>query len=156
MMKTEEKAFMVFLLAVTAGLTVLSFGFSTGSRMLPLVSGGFATALLLFLVFLSLRPRLADWYAKLEKQALMDMAPLTREEKKRELSVFAWFLGGVLLVYLLGFIVAIPLFLFLFLRFSARESWTICLALPAAVIAVVYMAFVYILMIPLEAGILFQ
>ena len=154
-MKNEEKLFILFLLFLTAAMAVMSLEFSFKSRLLPFSSAVIAAAMLLFLLLLSFRPKLAEWYARHEKEALTEVTEFTQEEKRKELSIFAWFLGGVALVFLAGFLVAIPLFLFLFLRLHARESWLLSLVLPLCVGAVVYGAFVFILRVPLEGGLLF-
>ena len=154
-MKNEEKVFILFLLLLTAGMAVMSLDFSFKSRLLPFSSAVVAAAMLLFLLLLSFRPKLAEWYARHEKEALTTVEEFTEEEKKKELIIFAWFLGGVALVFLAGFLVAIPLFLFLFLRLHARESWLLSLVLPLCVGAIVYGAFVFILRVPLESGLLF-
>jgi hypothetical protein len=156
-MKTEEKGFMIIVLAVLVGMTVFSLNYSSGSRMLPLVSGIFCSVLLAFLIAMVFSPKLATWYKRIERKAGADeAAPLTSSERKKEMRIFLWFIGGTLLVYLIGFIAAIPLFLFLFLRFSARESWTMSVLLPAIVTAVIYVTFVAVLRVPLEGGVFFQ
>lgn len=156
-MKKEEKAFMILTLAVAAGMTVFSFSFTGGSRTLPLISGIFSSILLTFLIAMSFSPKLSSWYGRLERKAGADEAvAVTAGERKKELLIFTWFIGGVFLVYLLGFIIAIPLFLFLFLRFRAKESWTMSLVLPFMITAVIYGTFVMVLKVPLEGGIFFQ
>ena len=55
-MKDEQKAFMIFLIAVMLGMTLLSLRFSTGSRMLPMISGICASAIAAFLILMSFSP----------------------------------------------------------------------------------------------------
>jgi hypothetical protein len=156
-MKTEEKGFMIVMLAVLVGMTVFSVNFSQGSRMLPLFSGIFSAVLLAFLIAMVFSPKLATWYKRIERKAGEDESvPLTVSERRKELRIFSWFIGGTVLVYLIGFIAAIPLFLFLFLRFSAGERWKMSVLLPAIVTAVLYVTFVVILRVPLEGGVFFQ
>ncbi|WP_300460727.1 hypothetical protein [Desulfobacula sp.] len=45
-----------------------------------------------------------------------------KNEEKREISIFLWFTGCLAAVYVLGFLVAIPVFLFLFLKFGQRKA----------------------------------
>jgi hypothetical protein len=154
-MQKEEKIFIVILLALATAMTVMSLQFSFESRLLPFTCAALAAGLLLFLLLMGYQSGLARWYARQERQALTDLAPMTREERRKERTIFAWFLGGVVLVFLVGFLVAIPLFLFLFLRLHARESWAISVVLPLCVGAIVYGGFVYVLRVPLEGGLLF-
>jgi len=53
----------------------------------------------------------------------------------------------------LGFLFAVPLFLFLFLKIGAKEGWVLSLSMSGVVLGVVYFIFVHILQIPLHTGI---
>lgn len=155
-MKNEERTFTIFLLVVMLAMTFLSLGFSSGSRMLPMIAGIASLVLLAFLMLMSLSPGVASWYSKLEQHALVKSEKMNLEEKKREIGIVVWFLGCLILIYLIGFLIAMPLFLFLFLKWRAGESWVLSIVVPAAVTAVVYFAFIFILRVPLHAGIFFE
>jgi len=43
--------------------------------------------------------------------------------RRRAIATFSWIAGFVLLVYLLSFPVAVPLFIFLYLRLQSKVSW---------------------------------
>jgi hypothetical protein len=154
-MKNEEKLFMILLLAVMLLMAVTGFKYGGGSRILPVVSGVFSAALMGFMVLMSFSPALTAWYQKFEKKNIFSAEPLEDPEKKRERSVTVWFAGCTAVIYLLGFMVGIPLFLFLFLKLWAKESWVLSIGLAAVVTIVVYIAFVYLLRIPLHGGLLF-
>jgi hypothetical protein len=154
-MNNEERGFLFFLLALVLTLTAVSSGFSSSSRMLPMIAGCFVSVALILLLIASYAPRLNVWYRRLESKATQKMKPLTAEERKRELSVTAWFIASVPLVYLVGFLFAIPLFLFLFLKLYAKESWLASLAIPGTVFAVVYIAFITVLRVPLYTGLFY-
>ena len=155
-MRNEQKAFMMVLLSIMLGMTVLSFRFSSGSRMLPMISGICSSAILVFLIVMTFSSRLASWYGRFEKKALLMDEKMTVEERKKEVSVVAWFVGGTVLVYLVGFIVSIPAFLFLFLKWRAKEKWMVSIVVPVAVTAVVYFVFIWVLSVPLYEGVLFE
>ena len=144
-MRNEQKAFMMVLLS-----------FSSGSRMLPMISGICSSAILVFLIVMTFSSRLASWYGRFEKKALLMDEKMTVEERKKEVSVVAWFVGGTVLVYLVGFIVSIPAFLFLFLKWRAKEKWMVSIVVPVAVTAVVYFVFIWVLSVPLYEGVLFE
>lgn len=49
--------------------------------------------------------------------------------KKRTLEIFLWVVGFFLLILLLGFPIAVPLFVFLYLKLAGGESWTLATVL---------------------------
>jgi putative tricarboxylic transport membrane protein len=48
--------------------------------------------------------------------------------RRRTLSIIGWTLGCFLLIWLLGFSYAVPLFIFLYLKLEGRESWLMTIA----------------------------
>lgn len=152
-MENEEKAFTILLLAVTTLLAFFSLSYSFGTRMLPLFTGIFSSAILGFLVLTSFYPKIKSWYQKFEPKAGLSKVALNKNEKKRERSIVLWFTGCIASVYVLGFLVTIPLFLFLFLKIWARESWLLSAVFAVVVLGVVYVSFIYLLRVPLYQGI---
>ena len=75
-----------------------------------------------------------------------------RMEWKKTIIVFCWIIGFILLVGLVGFIVAIPTFSFLFLTFYWRENWRIAVLSALLTIAAIYVLFVMVFDIPLYMG----
>ena len=155
-MKNEEKIFMIFLLIIMLLMVFSSFNYSGGSQILPLISGIFSVLIVGFLVIMSLFPKVISFYQKFETKSVLSEDVLNVDEKKRELSVIAWFSGCTAAIYFLGFLIGIPLFLFMFLKIWAKESWLLSSVLAAVVLGVVYFAFIYILRVPLHSGILFS
>ncbi len=153
-MKSEEKIFLSFLLIIMILMVVFSFNYSGGSKILPLISGAFSALIMGFLVIMSFSPKIVAWYQNFEKKSVLSEKTLTKDEKKREISVIAWLSGCTAMIYLFGFLIGIPLFLFLFLKLWARESWLLSVVIAAAVLLVVYFTFVYILRVPLHRGML--
>lgn len=165
-MKTEEKVFTFFLLGIVCLMMVLTFGYRPGGRLVPQILGMCTLALMIFLCMMVVSPKVASWYQKLEgKSPLMGMTKELMESgkkveqkdmKKREISVVGWLLFLMGITYILGFLVAIPLFLFLFLKLWAKEGWVLSLCMSGIVLGVVFFVFVYILQLPLHEGIVFQ
>jgi hypothetical protein len=78
----------------------------------------------------------------------------TQAPVAKELQAFAW-LGGLLLsLYLLGFMVSTPLYVFAFIRFSGRSSLKTSALIAIGISAFVYLVFVRLLAYKLYAGIL--
>lgn len=154
-MQTEEKIFLCLLSCIILAMVVMAFGFGAGSKTLPVISGASSALLLLFLIAVSFSTRLRRWYQKFETNSFFTKKNISPQETRRELSVVAWFSGCTALIYLAGFQIGIPAFLFLFLKLWAREGLLISVLLSGIVFAVIYFAFVQILMVPLHRGVLF-
>ena len=152
-MKNEEKIFIAVLLLIVLLMVAFSFQYSGGSQILPLASGIFSAMIMAFLVIMSFSAKIISFYQKFESRSVVSEDTLGTEEKKREVSIIFWFSGCTAMIYFLGFLIGIPLFLFMFLKLWAKESWLLSLVLTIAVLAVVYFAFVYILKVPLHQGI---
>jgi putative tricarboxylic transport membrane protein len=84
------------------------------------------------------------------EQELEEKEELTsRQILIRQLAFTAWSVGFVALAWLVGFVVAIPVALLFFLRFLARESWRLSLAITLGTWASLYGLFVVVLDVPL-------
>lgn len=70
---------------------------------------------------------------------------------RRTISIFLWILGFFFLIVLIGFPIAVPLFLFLFLKLHG-ETWGISLGLAAAGWVSFYGLFVRLLNLPFLEG----
>ena len=70
------------------------------------------------------------------------------------LEVLAWMAGFILLVVLLGFPLAVPLFIFGYLLIAGREPWPLSIALAAVAWGVFHLLFQKLLHFPFEAGLL--
>ena len=155
-MKTEHKIFSLFLLIIVLYMTLTSFKYSTGANTLPFFSGLFALAMLAMVVGMDFSPKVEAWHRKFEREPLIPEEDLTREEKRSEITVAVYFLGCTLCVLFLGFQVAIPLFLFVYLKIREKEGWLVSLILPAVVTGVIYFVFYYLLYVPLYEGMVFE
>lgn len=63
----------------------------------------------------------------------------------KQLFIFLLLLSFFFSIYFFGFLPSIPLFMFIYLRFYARESWLTSVAISAATVSLVYIIFVYTL-----------
>jgi hypothetical protein len=83
-------------------------------------------------------------------QAAHDLPPA--EARKRAAVAAGWIAGFFAAVVLLGFTYAVPLFVFLYLKLEARESWLLCAVFSGVVSAVFYALFDRLLHLPFAAG----
>ena len=77
-----------------------------------------------------------------------------RTKLRRELVAWAYFLALIGGILLFGFHIAIPVFLFAFLRFQAGAKWTTTLLLTVIASAAIYIAFDRVLRVSLHPGFL--
>jgi Tripartite tricarboxylate transporter TctB family len=73
--------------------------------------------------------------------------------RRRVTAIFSWIAGFILLVYLVGFPLAVPLFIFLYLKFYSQESWLSSLALTAAAWGFFYVVFQRVVRLQFEDGV---
>ena len=75
---------------------------------------------------------------------------------RKELNAVFWVLLFFGLVYLIGFFVAIPLYIFVSMRYRSQEPWAISILVPLGSWAFMYGLFSWLLKIQLFEGILVQ
>ena len=145
-----ELAFALVLVAVFAYATVTALTFPEGAKLFPLAIAVPSLVLAVLLAIISLGARGRSVVPPADADA---DAPLALGERRRRTAeIGAWFLGIFAAVYLLGFLVAIPVAAFAYLRFAARESWATSLAIAALCWALVFGVFDRLLHVPLPAG----
>ena len=75
-------------------------------------------------------------------------------EKKRTLSIFFWILGFFFLVIFVGFTIAVPLFVFCYLKVEGREGWFVTLAATFISWGAFYGLFIWFLNVPFTEGLI--
>ncbi len=75
---------------------------------------------------------------------------------RRELNFASWLLLLVALIYFVGYLVAIPVFLVLFLRLRSSESWLMTLSITAVTWTFVYVVFIVVMGAPLHEGVVWK
>jgi hypothetical protein len=75
--------------------------------------------------------------------------------RQRTLAIFLWTSGLLVLIFVVGFAIAVPLFVFLYLKVAGGESWWLSSALTVFAWAFTEGLFVRLLHLPLPQGWLF-
>jgi len=75
---------------------------------------------------------------------------------RRTVGIFAWILGFFAMIVLLGFPIAVPLFVFAYLRSAAKAPWILTLVLVAVAWGVFNGLFVRLLHLPFLPGLLLR
>jgi hypothetical protein len=72
--------------------------------------------------------------------------------RRRVITMFSWMAAFILAVYLVGFPLTVPLFVFLFLKFQSEVSWTKSIALTGITWTLFYGLFQWLVRIQFEPG----
>lgn len=72
--------------------------------------------------------------------------------RKRTFTMFGWMFGFFAMIYLLGYVVAIPLMVFSYLKFQSNESWVLSTTLTIIAFIFFYSLFVKLLNLPFPDG----
>ncbi|HMF47484.1 MAG TPA: tripartite tricarboxylate transporter TctB family protein, partial [Candidatus Saccharimonadales bacterium] len=121
-MRKGRILFCIFLITVTAYAIFASIGWSFKAKLFPLSISipllMLATAQLLLILF---------GKEETNEGGAMDVEFSTDVEpeivRRRVLGIFGWIIAFIALVYLLGFPITVPLFIFLYLKFQSEVSW---------------------------------
>jgi len=74
--------------------------------------------------------------------------------KRRTITMFSWMLGFFLMIWLLGYVIAIPVMVFSYLKFQSDESWMLSTTLTVIAFVFFYTLFVKLLTLPFPEGLL--
>ena len=154
MRKKYQISFISILLLSLGVLFVDSVGYPARSRVLPMVviiMAGILLAMELFREFLFV-----------SKAGSGDNAtqPTTQlpESKRKDLTpllIPAWIAGFAIMIWLLGLVIALPLFVLAYIKMQG-EKWVWAISLSLAMLGVVYIGFGILLGLHLYEGLLFQ
>jgi len=68
---------------------------------------------------------------------------------------FLWLLALVYLVFVVGYVIAIPVFLFIFFKFGTSKGWIFSIITAVVTLMVVHFSFEVLLKMPLYKGLFF-
>jgi hypothetical protein len=151
MKKRGHVGFCVFLLAIS-GYVVYSashWSFKTGFFPLAIAIPLIILALLHLALELFGAPETAGGPA-VETEFSNDITP--EVARRRAIAIFSWIAGFILLVYLVGFPLAVPFFLFFYLKLQSRENWLWSITLTAIAWLFFYGLFQRLVQLQFEAG----
>lgn len=133
------------------------------ARQVPEIVGFFGLICLAVQLILDSSPRLTALYRKVEKQGLFDVDEQVHEarsgngtEFRLEIISYCWLAFFLTALLVLGFLIAIPLYILLYLRFQAKISWLRSAVYAAGTWLFVYFLFVRLFEIRLYAGMILE
>lgn len=153
-MKRRGHVFFSVFLILVAGYAVYSashWSFKTG--FFPLAIGIPLILLALAHLFLELfgAPEKIGG-PSVEAEFSNEVAPAVG--RRRVIAIFSWIAGFILLVYLVGFPLAVPLFIFFYLKTQSQVSWSSSIALTAAAWGFFYFVFQRVVHLQFEDGLI--
>lgn len=137
-------AMTVVMLSIFVAMVGIASQYPPDARFMPFIVGIPAIALCLLQLGLDLR---GAFGSEASAPAAHDGGTV-----RREMIMWAYFIGLVGGLLLFGFVLAIPVFVAVFLRHWARTSWRFALGLTAAASIVLYLVFVEGLGVALHPG----
>jgi len=145
--------FSLFLIAVGAYAVLSAYRWTFKAALYPLSVGIPLIILVLAQLILDLfgRTEVARGPA-VELEFAADVAPDVA--RRRVIAIFSWIAGFILFVFLAGFPVAVPLFIFSYLSLQSRVGWWPSVTLTAAAWGFFYGLFQRLLHLSFEAGLI--
>jgi hypothetical protein len=144
------------LMAIAIGVMITAMKWPLRTALFPLIVSIFlfVGALADFLLNLFGSKEVVSKQGAVDFQLSDDIDPAIAT--RRTLVAFGWIIGFFFLILLLGFPVALPLMVFLFLKVQAKEGWGISLLLTGSALVFFLGLFVWLLNIPFPAGWIFE
>jgi hypothetical protein len=154
-MKIKGRAIMSLSVAIVAVIVaVMSLKWPFKTALFPVMIGIPVALMAVTELILSLRGQKKVEKGGVDFKLSEDVDP--QVAMKRTLITFAWIVGFFVLIILVGFPIAVLLFLFLNLKWQAKESWLITIILTAATSVFFYGLFIRLLDIPFYEGVILR
>ena len=156
--------FAVALLAVALFFVIEGRNYDDLARQVPLTVGIPISVLLIVEIGTRLLPRAFAWLERADRRQVVQLdeevmakaeaAMAPSENMRTALEFHAWVGAFILAIYVIGFLIAIPLFLIALLRVRLKEKLSITIVAAVVMWLVAYFGFVKLMEVPLFAGII--
>jgi len=150
-MRKGRVLFCIFLIAVSAYAIRSALGWSFKTRLFPLSVSipllVLATVQLLQVIFAK---GATDEGAGLDLDFSSDVP--VEVARRRVINTFSWIIAFIVSVYLVGFPLTVPLFIFCYLKFQSEVSWLYSIAATAITWGGFYALFQWLVHIQFEDG----
>jgi hypothetical protein len=152
-MGKKDISFLLLLLAVLIAGFVVVIGYPPRARFFPMIvislCGVIVSGELLKAFIAHLKPGVAG-----RESRGKDEAPETGKQRQKTMALIAWLGGFALLIWLVGFIIGMPLFMLVYVKMKG-EGWRWAIILSVTMFLIVYAGFSLLLKIPVYEGMLF-
>lgn len=169
-MRVKSKIFFdSFLIIFFAVVIVTALGYNRKARLIPLVIALPCLAMAIYHFFLDLKGKVEKGLSGEDEllKGIMDKVEVTvdhkegkeklspEEKRRRFFNIVLWILGFAALIFVFGFLIAIPVFTLWFMK-AKGEKWILSLSCAVGLWASIYFAFVVVAKSILYEGILFE
>ncbi|MBP1849409.1 tripartite tricarboxylate transporter TctB family protein [Rhizobium halophytocola] len=147
----------VVLLVIAISFLVTSMDYDVSTRAMPLVVAVMTTVLLLVEILAQRRDRLGEQLRRIfagSPKIEIDTG-LGNPQVRREIAAVLWVLAFLVLAVLVGFYVAIPVYVFCYLWLYARKTLFKSAVTGVGIVALLYVLFQVLLDYKIFGGILF-
>jgi Na+-transporting methylmalonyl-CoA/oxaloacetate decarboxylase gamma subunit len=147
----------LLLLAFTLSFVVTSFDYKADTRAMPLVIAGLTVVLLVLELLAQRRDRIGEVLRRFfsGNTRLPADAPGKKPSVSREIGAVLWVVAFLVLAILVGFYIAIPVYVFAYLAIYARKPAMISAITALGIVALLYVLFQVLLTYPIFSGVLF-
>jgi hypothetical protein len=144
-----HEAFTLVIGLIFAGAVLVSLGWSLRASVIILVLGGIAVVLAMVQLALDLRSRSGGGHTQERPAFDVPIAELSdpRLARRRVLEIWGWLLGLFAAIHVIGFLVAVPLFVVTYSKLY-RASWFVSVALAAVAWGFLYGLFDQVMHVP--------
>ena len=150
-MRKGRILFCIFLITVAAYAIFASIGWSFKAKLFPLsISIPLLMLATLQLLLILFGKEETNEGGAMDVEFSTDVAP--EIARRRVLGIFGWIIAFIALVYLLGFPITVPLFIFLYLKFQSEVTWLWTVVITGITWGCFYMLFQSLVHIQFEAG----
>ncbi len=154
-----QHAMTLCLALISIGVIVSALRWPFKTALFPVIIGGCALILALAELSMSVYETTGGRTKKKKQEAMdfkfsEDIDPAVA--KRRTWTAFGWIIGFFFLIVLLGFVIGIPLYVFLYLRFHGRESWLVSILMTVGAWFFFWGLFIWLLDTPMPEGWVFR
>ena len=169
-MKAKTRIFFdLFLIAFFVAVVIASYQYNAKARMMPLVIAFPCLAMLAYNLISDLRGKKETKVISLEDEMFLKTmekvhAEVMEEKKEKKtdreeaiglLKSGAWIILYCLMIYLFGFLITIPVYTIVFMRYS-EDSWTATLSTAFGLWLTIYLVFTVLAKISLYDALIFR
>jgi hypothetical protein len=143
----------LLILVIAISVLITAYSYRGGSGIFPRFIGWVFIGLTMTECLLQFKVLISTPAA--QKNTLASNADLRKKKILKEIKGFLWIGVFIVLLYLTGFLVGIPLYIFAFLRLAAGKAYKQCMIISAVATISVYILFIELLQYRLFQGVLF-
>lgn len=144
------------LMVISAGVVITALKWPLRAALFPIIIG-------VSVFFMAIAELLLSLFGKKEmtlKEAAVDFSLSEGMDQaleiRRTLVIFSWIISFFVLIIFFGFTIAVPLFVFLYLKLQGREGWGTSLILSVSAWVFFFGLFVWLLNTPFQEGWVFK